>query len=234
MRRRPGNGAGRRRGRRRRRPSQSVVVHDDGDPGERIGAVEADAARDRQASGDGPSPAHDPTERGAVCADELVLVAACRAARRTERTRARPPVLEVDVDQVELMIDRLVERGPRPGRRRRAGRRARSRRRGRASRPIAAAPAAPAGAPAGGPAAPASTTHPACRRRSDPLGRRPGAEDAELPAQLVLLRRRPVGVQDVALVADGVGDLPGRGEAWPRSVVAARSLRRRSSVSPRL
>ena len=43
-----------------------------------------------------------------------------------------------------------------------------------------------------------------------------GHEHAELPAQLVLLRRRPVGVEHVALVQDGVGDLPGQLQAHSR------------------
>ena len=39
------------------------------------------------------------------------------------------------------------------------------------------------------------------------------AQDAELPAGLVLLRRRPVGVQQVALVEDGVRDGAGKAQA---------------------
>ena len=41
------------------------------------------------------------------------------------------------------------------------------------------------------------------------LGEGPGGEDAELPAHLVLGRRRPVRVEHVALVEHGVGDLAG-------------------------
>ena len=40
----------------------------------------------------------------------------------------------------------------------------------------------------------------------EPLGRAGRHEDPELPAQRVLLRRRPVGVEQVALEQDGVGD----------------------------
>ncbi len=49
--------------------------------------------------------------------------------------------------------------------------------------------------------------------RAVTLAEGPGGQDAELPAGLVLLRRRPVGIEDVALVEHGVGDGVGGAEA---------------------
>ena len=47
---------------------------------------------------------------------------------------------------------------------------------------------------------------------------RPGrAEHAELPPHLVLGRRRPVGVEQIPLVEDGVSGQPGQGEGHGRS-----------------
>ncbi len=46
---------------------------------------------------------------------------------------------------------------------------------------------------------------------------RPGHEHAPLEAHLVLRRRRPIRVQHVPLVEDGIGHRPRRGEAVPAS-----------------
>ena len=69
-------------------------------------------------------------------------------------------------------------------------------------------------------------------------GRAGRAEHAELPAHLVLRRGRPVGVEQVPLVEDGVGGEPGQGEAsrpLPRRARSASSVVTASSqlVSPR-
>ena len=67
---------------------------------------------------------------------------------------------------------------------------------------------------------PGSTTHSvrhrrALRRRRARLGRR--HQHAELPAHLVLPRRRPVRIQHVALVEHGVGDRAGARRTGPRA-----------------
>ena len=62
--------------------------------------------------------------------------------------------------------------------------------------------------------------------------RRPGRpQDAKLPARLVLLRGGAVGVQEVALVEDGVGDGPGQA-AGSMFMVMGAALRPRPSRRP--
>ena len=77
---------------------------------------------------------------------------------------------------------------------------------------------------------PASRRHSVCIDQSSPpsvSANWPWRDHAELPAELVLPRRRPVGVQDVALVEHGVGDLAGPLEGRP-AVGGARSAHSRS------
>ena len=108
-----------------------------------------------------------------------------------------------------VAVDELVD-GPKP-----------SPRRGRTAR-------AAAGTAVDGEAAPgAGSSRHSVRERSGSPRREPGRDEhAELPAQPVLRRRGAVGVEQVALEEDGVGDAAGLGERGRRSSVTAPRSRR--------
>ena len=213
----------------------SAVAHRHAEPRQRSadGCVGAEPHVRRAAADDGgpaARPAGRPSSR--------------RVPRRPAGRRPPPaapgprPARPGERPQRDLVLHGLVPAQPAGGRRRRA--RPPAVNRPPSSRLLGGAASAAAGSAGGLPAGAAGRgsagNRRTCAGSSPDTGVRGArrAQDAELPAGLVLLRGRPVGVEQIALVEDGVGD--GAGQAagscsWHRSPATSRGAASRLSTA---